>query len=359
VVALSKLGDACGVQGTFEIDAGPDPMAMKKKTASPSTPAAGLSLGPEIFREAMEAAPNAMIVVEADGTMAWANPAAERLFDYESGELVGQSVELLVPPGLKRTHRRSRFRFADDPENRPMGNLRDLRAVTRDGSQIPVEIGLSPIDTPTGFVVICAIIDLTARKRAERNLAEAGELLARKNEKLLALVATDGLTSLRSRRAFMEDLTTQLEVSVRHARPLSVLILDIDHFKLYNDSFGHLAGDEVLKQVGRILLKIARRSDFVARLGGEEFGIILPETDKAGAGVLGERFRRAIERADWPNRSVTASLGATTVEFGQAVPRPKSPEISVILGEADRALYRSKETGRNRVTHVADMGVEV
>jgi two-component system cell cycle response regulator len=328
---------------------------MNMTTTSQDTPGTGPQVGPEVFRIALEAAPNAMIVVRDDGTMLWVNRAAERLFRYEAGDMVGQPVELLVPPGKKRAHPRFRAGFSGDPETRPMGGMRDLYAVTRDGAEIPVEIGLSPVDTPAGLIVVCAIVDLTARKRAEQKLAEAGELLASRNKELLELVATDGLTSLRSRRAFMDDLTTQLEVAVRHARPLSVLILDVDRFKLYNDSFGHLAGDEVLKQVGRILLKVARRSDFVARLGGEEFGIILPETDRAGAGVLGERFRKAIERAGWPNRPVTASLGAMTIEFGQAVPRPQAPGISVILGAADRALYRSKEAGRNRVTHAADM----
>ena len=328
---------------------------MNMKPSTPGIPSTDPQLGPEVFCLAMEAAPNAMLVVKGDGTMVWVNQAAERLFGYEAEDMVGQPVEILVPTGKKRAHPRFRAGFSGDPEARPMGGMRDLFAVTRSGVEVPVEIGLSPVETPAGLMVICAIVDLTARKQAEQKLAEAGELLANRNEELLELVATDGLTSLRSRRAFMGDLTTQLEVAVRHARPLSVLILDVDHFKLYNDSFGHLAGDEVLKQVGRILLKVARRSDFVARLGGEEFGIILPETDRKGAGVLGERFRRAIERADWPNRPVTASLGAMTIEFGQVVPRPEAPGLSMILGEADRALYRSKETGRNRVTHVADM----
>jgi diguanylate cyclase (GGDEF)-like protein len=137
---------------------------------------------------------------------------------------------------------------------------------------------------------------------------------------------------------------------------MSVLILDIDHFKEYNDEFGHLAGDEVLKRFAQILKEIARRSDFVARLGGEEFGIILPETDTVGSKVIGERFRRAVEAEDWPLRPVTTSVGAMTLEFKQAVPRPEAPDLSSILTEADRALYRSKAKGRNRVTHVSEMG---
>jgi diguanylate cyclase (GGDEF)-like protein len=207
------------------------------------------------------------------------------------------------------------------------------------------------------MMVICVIVDLTIRKRNEEELAELAALLGQKNETLLELVATDSLTSLRSRRAFLDQLTGQIEVSLRHARSFSVLLLDIDYFKRYNDTYGHLAGDEVLRQFGRILRATARRSDFVARLGGEEFGIILPETDRDGARTIGERFRIAIEEADWPQRAITSSVGAMTVDFEESVPRPQSPELSHILGESDRALYHSKDDGRNRFTHVADLPV--
>lgn len=322
---------------------------------SPEAPPAHPHLEPEVFRLALDAAPNAILVVRGDGTMVLANQAAQRLFGYGAEEMVGKPVELLVPSGARPAHQMLRSGFLDDPAARPMGVKRDLRAVHRDGSVIPVEIGLSPVNTSGGFMVICSIVDISARKRTEEDLAAVAESLGKKNEKLLEEVATDSLTSLKSRQAFLDHLTAQLEVSVRHARPLSVLILDVDHFKRYNDDFGHLAGDKVLRQVGKILKEVARRSDFVARIGGEEIGIVLPETDQAGARVLGERFRSAIEAAEWPLRPVTASIGAMTVEFDQAVPRPDAPELPKILREADRALYRSKETGRNRVTHAAEM----
>lgn len=236
-----------------------------------------------------------------------------------------------------------------------MGAKRDLRAVDRDGAVIPVEIGLNPVDTPQGLLIICSLVDISARKRTEKRLAEEAEILEREKDELLEEVETDSLTSLKSRQAFLDHLAAQLEVSVRHARPLSVLFLDVDHFKRYNDDFGHLAGDKALEQIGRILKAVARRSDYVARIGGEEIGIVLPETNRSGAIVLGERFRSAVEAAAWPLRPITVSIGATTVDFDQAVPRPEAPELSWILEQADQALYRSKDTGRNRVSHVAEM----
>ncbi|MBT8395320.1 MAG: GGDEF domain-containing protein [Gemmatimonadetes bacterium] len=304
-----------------------------------------------MFRLSMEVAPTPMITVREDGSMAMVNHAAEQLFGYDAAELIGQSVEFLLPDGLRSVHEQHRAAFVTDPGARPMGSQRDLYAIVSDGAAIPVEIGLSPVETSSGLMVICTIVDLSLRKKEEHDLLQLASQLGKKNERLLELVATDGLTSLKNRQAFMDHLKAQVEVSVRHGRPLSVLILDIDYFKAFNDEFGHLAGDEVLKEVGRILPEASRRSDLVARLGGEEFGIVLPETDKEGAVVLAERFREAIESGDWSVRPITVSIGATTVQPGDPVPRPKAPELSEILTDADRALYRSKDKGRNRVTH--------
>jgi diguanylate cyclase (GGDEF)-like protein len=124
--------------------------------------------------------------------------------------------------------------------------------------------------------------------------------------------------------------------------------MDVDRFKQFNDNFGHPAGDDVLKTVGRILMDCARTEDFVARYGGEEFVIVLPDTDAAAAKIVGERLRAGIESAQWPMRAVTASFGIAGIDAG-------IDDRAVLIAEADRALYVSKESGRNRVTHIADI----
>jgi diguanylate cyclase (GGDEF)-like protein/PAS domain S-box-containing protein len=327
----------------------------KHDSPSGPNPTTEASLDPAIYRQAVEVAPVPMIVVRTDGSIVLVNEAAVTLFGYEEKELVGEPIENLVPDGLRPTHRTHRDAYTTEATTRPMGGRRDLMAVAKDGRLVPVEIGLSPIDTSAGLMVICAVVDITSRLRTEEELAELAALLGEKNKTLLELVATDSLTSLRSRRAFLDHLAGQVESAARNARPLSILILDIDEFKRYNDGFGHLAGDEVLRLFGKILRNTARRSDLVARLGGEEFGIVLPETNAEGARTLAERFRQAIEEARWPRRPITASVGATTVTFDHAVPRPPVPEVSGLLGKADRALYASKQSGRNRVTHSLDL----
>ena len=307
----------------------------------------------EVYRVAMESSPVATLVVDATGTLTMVNQETERIFGYREGELVGRSVEILVPESLRADHSAQRMEFSEDPSARPMGRSRDLMAQRRDGTVFPVEIGLNPIRTTDGLVIVGAIIDLSERKRAEQRIARQAEMLELANAKLSEMASTDSLTELWNRRAFLDQLDVQLEQTVRSARPMSVLILDVDHFKPYNDSYGHLAGDQVLRGIGDVLRTKARRSDYVARIGGEEFGMILPETDREGSVLLAERFRGAIETTRWPRRAITASIGATTVAFARTVPRPRSPGYSNVLSAADRALYYSKEHGRNCVTHAA------
>jgi len=311
----------------------------------------------DIYRAAIEASPAPTIVTDSAGTIAIANREAERLFGCEAGTLLGRSIDALMPEALQGQHAEHRVRYATDPAARRMGALRDLRARRQsDGAEFPVEVGLSPVRTERGLYVVCAVVDLTERKRVEERLSQQAAALAAANERLTELATTDSLTSLWNRRAFLDQLDIQLEQAVRGAHPMSVLILDVDHFKPYNDTYGHLAGDEILRSAARLLRERARRSDFVARIGGEEFGVILHDANREGALKLAEQLRVAVEASQWPRRRITVSVGAATVAFQAPVPRPASPGRTRVLSAADRALYYSKEQGRNRVTHIDDLG---
>ena len=313
------------------------------------------SLHPDVYRVAIEASPTPTLVTDAEGVILLANREVERLFGWEPGTLVGCSTDVLLPEDLRTEHATHRARYAAEPAARPMGRQRDLRARHRDGTEFPVEVGLSPVHPAGSLYVVCTIMDLTERSKIREDLSQQAALLEQANQKLKELATTDHLTALWNRRAFLEQLDIELERAVRDARPMSVLILDVDHFKPYNDEFGHLAGDEVLRSMARVLRKQARRSDFLARIGGEEFGVLLHAADREGAVRMGERFRLGIEVASWPRRPITMSIGAVTVAFAKPVPRPKTPPRSELLAAADRALYHSKEQGRNRVTHIQDL----
>ncbi len=198
-------------------------------------------------------------------------------------------------------------------------------------------------------------MDLTDRKRYEdqiaeqsRKLEETNAKLEEANQKLAALAGTDELTGLTNRRGFEEHLLRELDRAARRRAPLSLLLLDVDWFKNYNDEFGHLAGDDVLQQLAVLLRSQARSTDIVSRFGGEEFAVILPDTPGEGALVLAERFRETIEAAPWPGRGVTASFGISTWN-----PALSPRDGRALLNTADRALYASKGNGRNRVTHAS------
>ena len=182
--------------------------------------------------------------------------------------------------------------------------------------------------------------DITERKHYEEQLHEA-------NRRLEEMATRDGLTGLRNHRAFQEHLEQEFEYARRHRDTLSLILLDVDNFKQYNDTFGHPAGDEVLKAVGRILEQHRRDGDFVARYGGEEFVVVLPSTDATDAEEAAEVWRAAIAAGDWDKRPVTASFGVATLDGSM-------PNRTELVTQADRALYQSKTSGRNRVTHAED-----
>jgi diguanylate cyclase (GGDEF)-like protein len=175
-------------------------------------------------------------------------------------------------------------------------------------------------------------------------LREAQAALQQQNVKLAELARTDGLTGLKNRRHLLEEAEAHLAFAARQGLPLSFVMLDVDHFKAYNDAFGHPAGDEVLRRVAQVLRTALRECDVVARYGGEEFIILLPATDAATGVEVAERLRAAIAGGPWPHRGVTAS-------FGLACSGEGPDTVAELVAAADRALYCAKRQGRNRVSH--------
>ena len=159
------------------------------------------------------------------------------------------------------------------------------------------------------------------------------------------------LTGLYNRRYFLERMSVELAAAQRHGRALSLLLLDVDHFKLVNDRLGHAAGDEALRMLARVLLGALRKEDVLARFGGKEFIVLARETTLAGAHALGERIRKAVERSrfsfDGAEVALTASLGVTVFPGEPALGGGRAD--GELLETADRALYRAKQAGRNAV----------
>ncbi|MBV9852035.1 MAG: sensor domain-containing diguanylate cyclase [Armatimonadetes bacterium] len=171
------------------------------------------------------------------------------------------------------------------------------------------------------------------------------------NRRLQALATTDGLTGLHNHRAFQEALRQQCAQAARSGQPLSLVMLDVDEFKGYNDDFGHPAGDVVLRRIAAILRRNVRQGDQVARYGGEEFAVVLPGADASQAFALAERLRCKIAAATWPLRPLTASFGVATRARATPGPGRLIQGPGRLIQEADEALYRAKQGGRNQVRH--------
>jgi len=183
------------------------------------------------------------------------------------------------------------------------------------------------------------------QKLYQEQLEESRRQLEDANARLDAQSRTDALTRVGNRRAFDERLSEECRRAARAKTPLSLLLVDVDHFKSYNDRFGHPAGDEALRRLAETLRKTVRSIDMVARYGGEEFGVILPNTDVDGSVTMAERLLRAVEAEAFAHRRISISAGAATAVAGA--------DPTGLVAQADTALFASKRQGRNRVTHAA------
>ena len=183
---------------------------------------------------------------------------------------------------------------------------------------------------------------------------------ARLHEKVQAMAITDSLTGLANHGEMQRQLATEVGRLERYetlrgkGHELSLILLDIDNFKTFNDTYGHQAGDAVLKGVATALQNAVRTFDVVARYGGEEFAVILPETTAESAGIVGERIREAVSSYPFATRTGQKSV-KVTVSVGLATAPGDADDPQHLIAAADRALYHAKETGKNRVVHVQEI----
>ncbi len=318
----------------------------------------------------IESAPIALIVSDAQGTLHLVNHAAEILFGYEREELIGHSIDMLLPVAVRESHPAVRDAFMRHPSPRQMGIGRDLAALRKDGSEVPVEIGLTPIGTADDRLVLSVIADVSLRRRQADEASRANEILEQRvrartaqleqanleKEALLAdlliqrselerLSREDPLTKLSNRRDFDERLDVEVHRSRRLGTPLTVAMLDLDRFKEVNDRFGHALGDRVLRETAELIRHECRAIDVIARYGGEEFALVLPAADAHSGAMVCERIRLAFERYDWtrlqPGLAVTLSAGVAQWH--------PSSDAKFIMAQADARLYEAKRQGRNRV----------
>jgi diguanylate cyclase (GGDEF)-like protein/PAS domain S-box-containing protein len=317
-------------------------------TATPTSRPIDDTAGPEqaFAQQLMETLAVPVFVLDLDARVVLWNQACERLTGVPAAEVLGT-----------RDHWRSFF-----DEERP--TLADL--VLENRSEDVRQ--LHPRHAPPHHLTAETWCDMPRRGRRRFLAADASPLYDERgrmhavvetlrdmtDEKLAQaaleqLAARDGLTGLANRRCFDETLHAEWARALRQRQPLSLLMVDVDNFKAYNDANGHLGGDECLKRIAQAVASEMRANDLVARYGGEEFAVILPNQSLKGAATVAERIRMRVEQLQLPHRlapgqRVTVSIGAATAIVSS------ENSASELVATADAALYRAKHMGRNRIS---------
>lgn len=307
-----------------------------------------------IYQRIFDFTPDALLVVDSHGRIALVNRQAETLFGYAHGELPGQLVEILIPPRFAARHVAHRDGFGDEANSRQMGSGFELLALRHDGSELPVDIMLSPMQVGDTRLTLCVVRDITERKAAADKLRQQTEELQRLHAALKEQASRDSLTGLLNRRAFHELATQMLKTAHRRKESVALFMIDLDHFKRVNDRYGHAEGDLVLKRVAEVLRATARDNDLVARFGGEEFVMALLGVNEAESLIAAERVRNAVAGIPGTRQRITTSVGVST--FPPRVEKSDTAlQLEGLLADADRALYAAKRSGRNRTCHIHNL----
>jgi len=294
-------------------------------------------------RDVLDAAPDALVIVNEVGIIVQVNTPTEELFGHTREALLGQSIEVLIPERYRANHSHLRGNYQDKPHRRPMGAGPELYGLRSDGREFPVEISLSPLETNRGTLVIAAVRDISARKRAE---AERNHLIRERAlyAEISRLARQDTLTGLPN-RAFLHDrLGAAIAAASRHGHQLAVLFLDVDRFKHVNDSLGHGTGDRLLQSVAARLVANVRNTDTVSRQGGDEFVILLSEVGRPDVvAPVAAKIIAAVTGAHLIGRHelhVTASMGI-------ALYPDDGRDAETLIKNADIAMYYAKDQGRD------------
>ena len=293
------------------------------------------------YQGLFDTAYDAVLTVDLKHQIKLSNPAAQNAFGYTREELHGMALNNLLPRRFREHHGRYVQQFAHSPINsRHMFERGEVICLRKDASEFPAEISISKIRVNDEIEFTAVIRDISERNTLMREL----ELRA----------TTDPLTGIRNRRYALEIGHVLLAGHRRNERPLCALMLDLDHFKDINDQYGHPVGDTVLQAVANLLTQEIRKGDVLARFGGEEFLLLLAETDLAQAVTMAERVREQFSRISAEISAQQALPLTITCSIGISSIDPNENSLDPAIARADQALYRAKAAGRNCVISHTD-----
>ncbi len=301
-----------------------------------------LSESEKKYRSLLEYDPDGMVIVNDRGVIEIVNQELQKMTGYVASELIGQTVEILIPERFSH-HKQQRDGYINlsKPKVRYMGEGKELFVQRKDGSDFPAEISLGPLNTKDGLNISVAIRDITERK---------------KSEDLLTFQAThDALTGLVNRREFERRVERLLATDEEGKGSHALCYLDLDQFKIVNDTCGHIAGDELLRQISALLLNTVRHRDTLARLGGDEFGVLMEHCPFDDAHRVATSILNVINDYQFTWEEQTFRVGAS---IGLVPITDATLSLTELLKDADAACYIAKDKGRNCIHVYRDEDAE-
>lgn len=316
-------------------------LLLEEETQAKEIALAESKLHTLVHQNVLDTAAEAIISIDSSGMIHRFNRSAVNLFGYAEDEVLGKSVNLLMPRAEADKHDDYIQRYLNTGEKRVIGKITEVTAIHKSGSEIPVEIAVSDTGIDGDYRFTGVLHDLRETKNLQLTLEQA-------NKELLRLSEMDPLTKIANRRVYEKRLQAEIKAARRNRSELSMMMIDIDFFKAYNDHYGHDSGDKALVAVADVIKdSLPRATDLAARYGGEEFVVLLPATNVAGAGLVAERILLGVRNLALPHHFSQAAE-VLTVSAGIAMLDPEEQDSASFFKHADNALYEAKNSGRNR-----------
>ncbi len=281
------------------------------------------------FEAVFESTSDAVIVADSQGTILQWSSGAETIFDYSKEEAIGANLDIIIPDSWIDAHHAGLKRYLDTGVARVIGKRLELIGRRKDASELPIEMSLSTWETEKGSFFSSIIRDITERKATE--------------DKINTLVYRDALTGLPNRRLFNDHLVALLKDLPETGEQLALLYIDLDHFKLINDTYGHCTGDQILVEVAKRFESISQTGDIISRLSADEFTLLLPHTDSGRAEKHAQHVLTLFEQPFLIQQEelfVTPSIGISVYPCGGS-------DLDSLVKHADIALYEAKNQGKN------------
>ena len=294
------------------------------------------SLSDDLFRKIVTEMEDGIIVLDERGVILFCNASVEDLFLHAPESLVGQPLEVVLPPRSRKNHHQHLSGFANGPADaRYMGSRNSFIVGYRaDGTEVNLGATILRMLTEDGLIFVAVLRDLTERHGYQYQLEQ--------------LANTDPLSGLNNRRAFTNLASRHIARCREIHAPVSLTLFDVDHFKSINDRYGHDIGDTVICEFANLLKSATQAGDLLARWGGEEFILLMPEANLVRSGAIAEMVRRNVQVLEFgqPN-GLNLRI---TISAGVICSTEADETLDNMIRRSDHALYAAKEGGRNRVT---------